>query len=160
MGLVASTACGTGPGMELVAPALAGSFFTTVRVKVKVLVIKSCLTLCDPVDCSLPGFCVHWILLERILEWIAIPFSRVLPDLGLEPGSPALQVGSLMSEPLRKPPLPQHHQGSPRPHFWLLFNFFVASLIWWWKEIEKLESLLLFTNLMTLLDKLLNLSEP
>ena len=32
--------------------------------------------LCDPVDCSLPGFSVHGILQARILEWVAISFSR------------------------------------------------------------------------------------
>ena len=44
--------------------------------KVKVLVTQSCPTLCDPMDCSPPGFSIHGILQERILEWIAIPFSR------------------------------------------------------------------------------------
>ena len=41
-----------------------------------VLVTQSCLTLCDPMDCSPPGFSVHGILQERILEWVAIPFTR------------------------------------------------------------------------------------
>ena len=41
-----------------------------------VLVHQSCLTLCDPMDCSLPGSSVHEILQARILEWVAIPFSR------------------------------------------------------------------------------------
>ena len=35
-----------------------------------------CLTLCDPMDCSLPGSYVHGILQARILEWVAVPFSR------------------------------------------------------------------------------------
>ena len=35
-----------------------------------------CPTLCNPMDCSLPGFSVHGILQARILEWVAIPFSR------------------------------------------------------------------------------------
>ena len=35
-----------------------------------------CPTLCDPVDCSPPGSSVHGILQARILEWVAIPFSR------------------------------------------------------------------------------------
>ena len=38
-------------------------------------VSQSCLTLCDPVDCS-PGSSVHRILQARILEWVAISFSR------------------------------------------------------------------------------------
>ena len=34
------------------------------------------LTLCDPMDCSPPGFSVHGIFQARILEWVAIFFSR------------------------------------------------------------------------------------
>jgi len=41
-----------------------------------VLIAQLCLTLFDPRDCSLPGISVHGILQARILEWIAIPFSR------------------------------------------------------------------------------------
>ena len=41
-----------------------------------VLVTQSCPTLCDPMDCSPPGSAVHGILQARILEWVAIPFSR------------------------------------------------------------------------------------
>ena len=37
---------------------------------------QSCLTLCDPMDCSLPGFSIHGILQARILEWVTISFSR------------------------------------------------------------------------------------
>ena len=33
-------------------------------------------TLCDPMDCSLPGFSVHGILQARTLEWVAISFSK------------------------------------------------------------------------------------
>ena len=39
-------------------------------------VAQSCLTLCDPLDCSPPGSSVHGILQARILEWAAISFSR------------------------------------------------------------------------------------
>ena len=45
-------------------------------VKVKVLVIQLCLTLCDPVDCSPLGSFVYGILQARILEWVAMSFSR------------------------------------------------------------------------------------
>ena len=38
--------------------------------------LQSCLTLCDPMDRSLPGSSVHGILQARILEWGAVPFSR------------------------------------------------------------------------------------
>ena len=42
----------------------------------KVKAAQSYLTLCDPVDCSPPVSSVHGILQARILEWVAIPFSR------------------------------------------------------------------------------------
>ena len=35
--------------------------------------LKSCLTLCDPMDCSPPGSSVHGFLQARILEWVAVP---------------------------------------------------------------------------------------
>ena len=38
--------------------------------------LSLCLTLCDPMDCSLPGSSVHGILQARILEWVAISLSR------------------------------------------------------------------------------------
>ena len=38
--------------------------------------LQSCLTLCDPVDCSLQGFSVHGIFQARVQEWVAISFSR------------------------------------------------------------------------------------
>ena len=38
--------------------------------------LQSCLTLCNPMDCSLPGSSVHGILQARILEWVVMPFSR------------------------------------------------------------------------------------
>ena len=40
---------------------------------------QSCPTLCDPMDCSPPVSSVHGILQARILEWVAIPFSREAP---------------------------------------------------------------------------------
>ena len=64
---------------------------------------QSCPTLCDPVDCSLSGSSVHGILQARILEWVAISFSRDLPDPGIEPWSLVLQVETLPSEPPGKP---------------------------------------------------------
>ena len=41
-----------------------------------VLVTQSCLTLCDPMDCSLPGSSVYGILQARVLELVAMSFSR------------------------------------------------------------------------------------
>ena len=50
--------------------------FVNLRNRWKVLVWQSCLTLCDPKVCSPPCSSVHGILQARILEWVAIPFSR------------------------------------------------------------------------------------
>ena len=44
--------------------------------KLCVFIIQSCLTFCNPKDCSPPGCSVHGILQARILEWLAMPFSR------------------------------------------------------------------------------------
>ena len=40
------------------------------------VIAQSCLTLCYPMDCSLPGFSIHGIFQARIPEWVAISFSR------------------------------------------------------------------------------------
>ena len=39
-------------------------------------VTQSCPTLCEPMDCSLPGSSIHGIFQARILEWVAISFSK------------------------------------------------------------------------------------
>ena len=54
-------------------------------------------------DCGPPGSSVYGILQARMLEWVAIPFSRDLPDPGIKPGSPTLLADSLPSESLGKP---------------------------------------------------------
>ena len=49
-------------------------------VKLKLLVAQLCSTLCDPMDCSPPGFSVHGIHQARILEWVVISFSKGSPQ--------------------------------------------------------------------------------
>ena len=66
-------------------------------------VAQSCPTLCDPMDCSLPGSSVHGIFQVRVLEWVAISISRGSSLPGIEPGSPALWSDALPSEPPGKP---------------------------------------------------------
>ena len=44
---------------------------------------QSCSTLCDPMECSLPGSSVHGILQARILEWVAISFSNYYKKITL-----------------------------------------------------------------------------
>ena len=46
---------------------------------------------------------VHGILQARIVEWVAIPFSGDLPNLGIKPRSPTLQADALPTEPPGKP---------------------------------------------------------
>ena len=57
-------------------------------------VVLLCLTLCDPMDYRVCG-----ILQARILEWVAVPFSRGFSQPRIKPRSPALQADSLPSEP-------------------------------------------------------------
>ena len=66
-------------------------------------VAQSCPTLCDPMDCSLPGSSVHGIFQARVLEWVAISFSRGSSGPRYQTRSPALQADSLLSEPPGKP---------------------------------------------------------
>ena len=54
-------------------------------------------------DCSPSGSSVHGILQTRILEWVPCPPPGDLPDTGIDPRCPALQVDSLPSEPPEKP---------------------------------------------------------
>ena len=61
------------PRIKPTSPTLAGRFFTTVPPESEVT--QSCPTLCDPMDCSLPGSSIHGIFQARVLEWVAIAFS-------------------------------------------------------------------------------------
>ena len=47
----------------------------------KVKVTQSCLTLCDPMDCSLPGSSIYGIFQARVLEWGAIALGRCKSEL-------------------------------------------------------------------------------
>ena len=63
---------------------------------------QSCLTLCDPLDCSPPGSSVCGISQATILEWLPFPPPRDLPRPGVKlasPGSPALAGGFFTTEP-------------------------------------------------------------
>ena len=114
-------------------------------------VSQSSLTLCNPMDCSQPGSSVHGILRARMLELFPSPDD--LPNPGIKPMSPALQVDSLPTElpgkPINiglschallqgifptqgsNPGLPYYrqilyslsHQGSPRILEWVAYPF-------------------------------------
>ena len=62
--------------------------------KVKVVITQLCPTLCDPLDCSPQGSSARGILQARILEWVAIPFSR-----GFSQPLPHCRLILLSSEP-------------------------------------------------------------
>ena len=72
--------------------------FSFISITLKVKVAQSCPTLWNPMD-----YTVHEILQTRLLVWVAFPSSGDLPNPGIEPRSPALQVDSLPAEPEGKP---------------------------------------------------------
>ena len=55
--------------------------------------LQLCLILCDPMDCSSPGFSVHGILQARVLEWVPMPPPGDLPRSEMGSTSPALASG-------------------------------------------------------------------
>ena len=96
-------------------PSYQGSQFLCARARARVCVCvcvcvcvsssvaQSCLTLCDPMDCSLPGSSVRGILQVRILEWVAMPSVNRSSNAGIDPRSSTLHADSLLSEPPGKP---------------------------------------------------------
>ena len=93
-------------------------FFFVSHMKVKVKVAQWCLTLCDPMDCT-----VHGILQARILEWVAFPFSRGSFQPRTKPRSPALQVDPLPAEPQGSPHIVLH-MGCTQFHSDKIFSLF------------------------------------
>ena len=68
-----------------------------------VLVVQSCMTLCDPMDFSPPGSSVHGISRQEYWSGLPFPSPGDLPDPGIEPVSPALAGGFFTTEPPGKP---------------------------------------------------------
>ena len=52
------------------------TYFKTIKNESESEVTQLCLTVCDPIDGRLPGFSVHGIFQARVLEWVAVSFSR------------------------------------------------------------------------------------
>ena len=69
--------------------------------------LQSCLTLCDPTNCSPPGSSVHRILQARILEWVATSFSKIKTAAA---AAKSLQSCPTLCDPIEGSPL-----GSPVP---------------------------------------------
>ena len=86
------------------------------KVKSESEVAQSCLTLSDPMDCSLPGSSVHGIFKARVLEWGAIAFSEgqyrrcLFKVLVLSPSPTSYQP--LSQKPLLRGPQPALHRDS------------------------------------------------
>jgi len=61
-------------------------------------VAQSCPTLCDPMDCSLPGYSIRGTSRQEYWSGVPFPSPGDLPESGIEPWSPALQADYLPSE--------------------------------------------------------------
>ena len=92
------------------------------------------LTLCDPMDCSLPGFSVHGIFQTRILEWVSMPSSRgsFWPrDWSWGSSSPAVAGKFFTIVPWGKPVTIYKHliifNGSRWWHNWSIFFFYWST---------------------------------
>ena len=70
------------------------------------LVTQSCLTVFNPMHCSLPGSSVHGDSAGKITSGLPCPPPGDLPNPEIKPRSPALQADSLSSESPRKPSIP------------------------------------------------------
>ena len=94
----------------------------------RALVVQSCLTLCDSIDCSLPGCSVRGISKQEY--WSGLPFlsSGNLPDQGIEPRSPTLQADSLPSEDIVKRVHWVPHAGHVAPYSILLLSYVTGKL--------------------------------
>ena len=69
-------------------------------------------TVCDPMDCSLPGFSVHGILQARMLEWVAMRSSRgIILTQGLNPCLLCLRHWQAVTLPLAPPDKPLKNVG-------------------------------------------------
>ena len=95
--------------------------------------LQSCLSLCNPADCSPPGSSVHWILQARILEWVAISFSG--GSSSIERSNPHLLHQQADS-------LPLSHLG--RDAYWsiyerteILSDICLKIIPWWGKVFEN-----------------------
>ena len=78
-----------------------------------VLVAQSCLPRCGPMDSCRPGSSVRGVLRQEYWSGLPFPSPGVLPDPGIEPGSPALQVDSLLPELPKSSFLTLNLQGLP-----------------------------------------------
>ena len=106
-------------------------------------VAKSCLTRCDPMDCSLQGSSVHGICQARILEWVSISPTRDLLNPGIEPLPWLLhwQADFFTTEPPGKPLSPTDTRClclGPRVNLtkiFMLLRVMCRNVLWKWATI-------------------------
>ena len=118
------------------------AFFTVKSFKVILsykinMCAQVCPTLCDPMDCNPPGFSVHGIISARILEWVAIPFSRVSHW-------PGIKSTSLVFPAWEGPILSYIGILKTEPELYLELLGFIVT--WWNQKKKKLHFLLTKTN--------------
>ena len=114
-------------------------------------VTKSSLTLCNPMDWSLPGYPVYGISQARILEWLPFLPPRDLPDPEIETASPALAGGFFTTEPPGKSSWKHRNweikavsQSYKIPY---LYKFYLIVIITYSKISGKLQVILIFITL-------------
>ena len=83
-------------------PASRHCVYRTLEKESEMLAAQSCLTLCDPMDCSPPGSSVLGILQAGILEWVAIPFAKGSSQLRDQTRVPLIAGRYFATEPPRK----------------------------------------------------------
>ena len=97
--------------------------------------LQPCQTLCNPMDCSPPGFSVHGILQARILEWVAVPSSRETSQprdrTHISCGS-CTAGGFFTTEPLGKPDSFWHWTKMAVPYFHQSLDMAHLEDIWTW----------------------------
>ena len=103
-------------------------FLQCMKVKSESEVTQSCLTLRDPMDCSLPGSSIHGIFQARVLEWGAIAFSSVHAKL--------LQLCLTLCDPMDcSPPGSSVHGDSPGKntgvdcHVYYFYKFLIMGKV-------------------------------
>ena len=112
------------------------------KVKSKSEGTQSCLTLSDPMDCSLPGSSIHGIFQARVLEWVAIAFSILTPGppgkshrvLLLNAPAVVLQIVSLNVKKKKKiffPTQDQHREGNGTPLQYSCLENPMDGGAWW-----------------------------
>ena len=74
-----------------------------ISLKIETEVAQSCLTLCDPMDCSLPGSSIMGFPRQEYWNGLPFPSPGNLPNPGIKPESPTLQADALLSEPPGQP---------------------------------------------------------